>query len=61
MARVKHPSSRSGFLARLGPAPQSKQASLGENSCSLGTVSWRFSVIFFLTLRNLAKLQGRLS
>lgn len=33
----------------------------GENSFSRGTVSWRFSVIFFLTLRNLAKLQGRLS
>lgn len=55
-----HPKGISGPGALLRPTVRGK-GPLGENSFSLGTVSWRFSVVFFLTLRNLAKLQGRLS
>lgn len=49
------PAGGSGWAGSKGRGPR------GGNSVSLGPVSWRFSVIFFLTLRNLAKLQGRLS
>lgn len=43
-----------------GQACGARLGARGGESSSLGTVSWRFSVTFFLTLRNLAKLQGRL-
>lgn len=57
---IPHPEGVSCRGALLRPTVQGR-GPLGENSFSLGTVSWRFSVIFFLTLRNLAKLQGCLS
>ena len=44
-----------------GQARGAWQGARGGKSFSLGTVSWRLSVTFFLTLSNLAKLQGRLS